>query len=202
MESTKNRILYESLRLFAHKGYDGVSMREIAAAVGIKGASLYNHYKGKEEIFRAIFEEMKSIYDESANMMKIPSMAGKEATEMFNGINEEVLLEMVNQLLELFTQNEFMVLFRRMVTSEQHKFDIAAKVYNSYYLEAPVHFQEKLFEGLKETGRFSGYDAGMLALHFYSPIYYILCRFDMGLPYEECKMLAIEHVIDFVKVYD
>ena len=53
--TTKKRIIIESLRLFASKGYDGVSMREIAAAVGIKGASIYNHFKGKEDIFLAIF---------------------------------------------------------------------------------------------------------------------------------------------------
>ena len=54
--STKQKILYESLKLFSNKGYDGVSMREIASAVGIKGASIYNHFKGKEDIFQGIFE--------------------------------------------------------------------------------------------------------------------------------------------------
>ena len=51
LNSTKERIIFESLNLFSQKGYDGVSMRDIAAAVGIKGASIYNHFKGKEEIF-------------------------------------------------------------------------------------------------------------------------------------------------------
>ena len=44
--TTKERIIYESLRLFSEKGYDGVSMREIAAAVEIKAASLYAHFEG------------------------------------------------------------------------------------------------------------------------------------------------------------
>ena len=48
-KTTKERIIYESLRLFSEKGYDGVSMREIAAAVEIKAASLYAHFDGKDE---------------------------------------------------------------------------------------------------------------------------------------------------------
>ena len=34
--NTKETILFESLKLFADKGYDGVTVRDIAAEVGIK----------------------------------------------------------------------------------------------------------------------------------------------------------------------
>lgn len=49
--TTKQKIIIEALRLFSAQGYDGASMRDIAEAVGIKGASIYNHFKGKEDIF-------------------------------------------------------------------------------------------------------------------------------------------------------
>ena len=39
--STKEKILNESLRLFAKKGYSAVGVAEIADAVGIKAPSLY-----------------------------------------------------------------------------------------------------------------------------------------------------------------
>ena len=41
-------------RLFAATGYGGVGMREIADALGVKGASLYHHFASKEEILYAI----------------------------------------------------------------------------------------------------------------------------------------------------
>ena len=44
MEDTKQRILEKSLELFSTKGYDSVSVGEIAKAVGIKAPSLYNHF--------------------------------------------------------------------------------------------------------------------------------------------------------------
>lgn len=39
---------------FAEHGYSNAGMRDIATAVGIKGASLYNHFNSKEEILYAI----------------------------------------------------------------------------------------------------------------------------------------------------
>ena len=59
---TKERILREALRLFSQKGYDAVSVEQIAGAVGIKAPSLYKHYKSKQDIFNAIFEETAKLY--------------------------------------------------------------------------------------------------------------------------------------------
>ncbi len=62
--STKKSILENALYLFKEKGYQSVGMRELAKSVGIKAASIYNHYKSKEEILLDIadilIDEMKS----------------------------------------------------------------------------------------------------------------------------------------------
>ncbi|MFC4943594.1 TetR/AcrR family transcriptional regulator [Pseudonocardia sp. GCM10023141] len=47
-------IITTAARIFATDGYAGVGMREIADAVGIRGASLYHHHASKEEILYAI----------------------------------------------------------------------------------------------------------------------------------------------------
>jgi TetR/AcrR family transcriptional regulator, cholesterol catabolism regulator len=47
---TAARILDAATELFYEKGYHATSMREVAAVVGIKAASVYNHFSGKEEI--------------------------------------------------------------------------------------------------------------------------------------------------------
>ncbi|HEX3012658.1 MAG TPA: helix-turn-helix domain-containing protein, partial [Methanobacterium sp.] len=44
-KTTKEKIFDSAIELFAKKGFDATSMREIAEAVGIKKASLYSHYK-------------------------------------------------------------------------------------------------------------------------------------------------------------
>ena len=41
------RILAEATRLFVVYGYNGISMREIAEAVGVSKAGQYYHFKDK-----------------------------------------------------------------------------------------------------------------------------------------------------------
>ncbi|MBE6507820.1 MAG: TetR/AcrR family transcriptional regulator [Methanobrevibacter sp.] len=61
---TKNKIMDVSIDLFSQFGYDGVSVRQIASEVGIRESSIYNHFKSKQEILKAIMdyyiEEMTS----------------------------------------------------------------------------------------------------------------------------------------------
>lgn len=58
----KYEILEKSLELFANQGYFDTSMDDIAKAVGIKKASLYSHYSGKESIFKAVFDNILEDY--------------------------------------------------------------------------------------------------------------------------------------------
>ncbi len=50
---TAKVILDRSLPLFARSGFAGVSMRDIAKAVGISGAALYHHYPDKQSLYVA-----------------------------------------------------------------------------------------------------------------------------------------------------
>ena len=56
--TTKERIIEEALTLFAEKGYQGTSVKNIADAVGIKDSSLYKHYKSKLELRFHIFQRI------------------------------------------------------------------------------------------------------------------------------------------------
>lgn len=48
------QILAEAARLFAIKGYDGTSMRDIAVACGISKSLLYHHFSNKDEIYARV----------------------------------------------------------------------------------------------------------------------------------------------------
>ena len=49
--NTRGEILGLSIPLFATAGFDGVSMRDIAAAVGVTPAALYHHFPDKEQLY-------------------------------------------------------------------------------------------------------------------------------------------------------
>lgn len=67
--TTKEKLKLAALAAFAQKGYEGATMQEIAEAVGINKASIYNHYKGKEDLFLAVYEDVASKYEKLLKRM-------------------------------------------------------------------------------------------------------------------------------------
>jgi AcrR family transcriptional regulator len=54
--NTRDRILNEASRLFAERGYDGTSTRQIADAVGVRQPSLFHHFASKQAIMEALLD--------------------------------------------------------------------------------------------------------------------------------------------------
>ena len=67
----KTEIITIAAKLFKEKGYSAVTMRDIAQAMDIKAASLYNHIKSKQEILILIVidiaEEFTNVMNEIVN---------------------------------------------------------------------------------------------------------------------------------------
>ena len=53
----KARIISEAESLFNRQGFDGASMRDIAAAAEMQPASVYYHFESKEELLWAVWEK-------------------------------------------------------------------------------------------------------------------------------------------------
>lgn len=61
----KSDIINISASLFKEKGYSAVTMRDIAQALDIKAASLYNHIKSKQEILSLIIIAIAEEYTDT-----------------------------------------------------------------------------------------------------------------------------------------
>ena len=53
-DESQGKIVQAAFQLFSNQGYHGTSMRQIAEAAGLTPASIYNHFNGKEQIFREV----------------------------------------------------------------------------------------------------------------------------------------------------
>jgi AcrR family transcriptional regulator len=53
-QDRKQQILTEAANMFMLHGYQGTSMRSLAAQLGMEAPSLYNHIKGKQELLQQI----------------------------------------------------------------------------------------------------------------------------------------------------
>ena len=51
---TKEKIKVAASKLFAHKGFDGASMRKIAANAGVSLASINYHFRSKQDLYNEI----------------------------------------------------------------------------------------------------------------------------------------------------
>lgn len=57
-DTPRGRVLRAAAHLFRVKGYEGTTVREIAAMVGIQSGSLFHHFKSKEEILFTVMKEV------------------------------------------------------------------------------------------------------------------------------------------------
>lgn len=75
-ESSELTILMSAEELFAHKGYHGVSMNQIAKHADVSKGLLYHYFESKEALLQAIFQRA---FDSMAGSMDtLESFSGKE----------------------------------------------------------------------------------------------------------------------------
>jgi len=62
--SARRQILDAAAHLLKHRGYDATTTRAIAAAVGIKGGSIYHHFPSKDAIVGEVVNEgVRVVFD-------------------------------------------------------------------------------------------------------------------------------------------
>lgn len=58
-EATRRALIDAARTLFGEKGYAATSLDEIVAAASVTKGAFYHHYNGKQELFAAVYEQVK-----------------------------------------------------------------------------------------------------------------------------------------------
>ena len=174
MEDTKQRILEKSLELFSTKGYDAVSVGEIAKAVGIKAPSLYNHFPSKQAIFDAILETTSAHYQKDTAEISVHVQDSQKDIPVFSHISEELLVEKVRQIFLYSLHDKTISQFRRMMTLEQFRSPKFAELLSKRYVDWMISYHAGIFRALVANGELRNEDPDTLAWMYVSPIIVLL----------------------------
>ena len=107
MSDTKEKILHESLRLFARNGYEAVSCSDIAGALGITKGALYRHYKSKRDIFGSILAEMERRDAVRAAAFDLPEGTLSDMPEKYRAASADKLTDFCKAQFDYWTADGF-----------------------------------------------------------------------------------------------
>lgn len=86
--ASRTRVLHAARSLFMAQGYAAVSMQQIAAAVGVNKATLYHHFRDKEDLFVSV---MASEFTRAAGELASAIARGQTLREQLRYAADHIL---------------------------------------------------------------------------------------------------------------
>ena len=180
---TKNKILDASINLFSQFGYDGVSIRQIAAEVGIRESSIYNHYPNKQSILQAILD----YYVKEMVSDEIPlEQASLNLDRGFDYFYKAGCDAFLSKLKE----DKMMKITRLMLIESYHNDEVRNFLKKSI-IEAPIYGWMDLFNIMKSKNMIKrDCDVGQLSeSFFYYGMFLLYGHFIINYPEDDEKFL-------------
>lgn len=191
--TTKEKILDSALTLFAEKGYDGVGVDPIAENAGLKGPSIYKHFKSKEEILNTLINGVEHYYQMNIGSEIHPGIIPSSMDE---------LLHISLKRIQFTMHDETIRKTRKILAMEQFRNPHIAKLATIYSQDSIQGIYRKIFEGMMDAGIMRREDTEMLAMSFASPITLLIQMCDREPEREQEAMERIQAYLNhFVQEY-
>ena len=97
-KSRKESIKDCTAKLFRKKGYSATSMQDIAAAVGIKAASLYNHIQSKQELLGDILMPVAAYFTKGMDDIYSSTLNPMQKLERLIALHVRLAIEHTNEI--------------------------------------------------------------------------------------------------------
>ena len=196
---TKDKILIEALSLFSVSGFSGVSVRDIAKAVGIRESAIYKHYKNKQQLFDTIVE---------VSAGRIGSLQEELISKFSHNVNTKevfpisIIQEIYCNIFLFYLTDDVLSKFRRMMTIEHLKDNELNRKFKDMFIEKTLSYQREVFRNLINEGKVNGTNPDIMAIHFYSPIFMLFFRYDSeDDKIDEALNLIKKHIQEFFRLY-
>ena len=162
VETTRRQAIEDAASALFHKhGYDGTSVRDIARAVDIQGASLYAHVASKQDVLWSIVEQTASRFEAAADAVE----AGDPGAVVFGpGVQ---LISLVRAHVGVVTEDieRASVFVHEWRALDRARRDDMARRRDAY----EARFRATIAVGV-ETGAFAEVDPALAAAYLLSAI--------------------------------
>lgn len=196
--TTKEKIIAAALELFSLRGYDGVSVRDIAHAVGIRESSLYNHFANKQAIFDGIVDFCVHQSEEYFRNQALPFEQGDD-TAVYQGIGMERLQDLIEQTFRFFFDDPWNARFRRLLLLSQYTDPRCREIYRRLYRDKCIQVQAYILAALMDAGELRREDPLAVAAEFHGPMFMLIHTCDS---FDEARPFIQTHVEQFRKNYE
>ncbi len=197
--NTKERILLEALRLFARKGYEAVSVADIAESIGMTKGALYKHYKNKRDILDSIINRMKEKDAERAKEYEVPEESIENNVDQYEKTSIKEMTTFLEAQFEYWTEDEFASKFRQMLTIEQYVNGEMNQLFQDYLSGGVVDYINEFFLRKQVKGGIHTTDTKSLAIKFYSGAFLMMNLYDASNEKDKMKVILHEQMKEFIK---
>jgi AcrR family transcriptional regulator len=186
-KGTKERIIDVAIDLFSQKGYNAVSIRDIARRVKIHESTIYSHYKGKEDILNTIIESLIEKYRSAPNEQPLEELLDKHEPQT---LITTTIRPVIQQLKDPRIRK-----ILRLMWIELYQNEIFLDFFKNQYMAPSYNMWENIFQKMMDLGFIINYDSKIMAEEFFNYCIYLFFE-GFILNYNEANYDAVIDELD------
>ncbi len=193
---TKRKLMNAALKMFALKGYEAVSVRDVTKAIDRRETCLYNYFRNK----KALMDSLTAEFEQGARDRVKQLMAELKSEQT---VGRARFLELSRSFAEKYLADPGFVQFARIMLIEQAESEEMRRMYTNYLYIIPLMYMSELFA---KAGRAGEGSVDFLSTAFYGVIMlyfqkHMMCGRGVRVMKEAFLHELMPHAEEFAELY-